>query len=80
MTAGVYAKLNNPIRLKYQGQGVSFLPHQLIHSLLAGRHASHLRGRGLNFEEIRAYLPGDDIRSIDCDPTEPKAISTLLAG
>jgi uncharacterized protein (DUF58 family) len=24
-----------------------------------------MRGRGLNFEEIRAYLPGDDIRTID---------------
>jgi uncharacterized protein (DUF58 family) len=28
-------------------------------------HASRLRGRGLNFEEIRGYLPGDDIRNID---------------
>jgi uncharacterized protein (DUF58 family) len=24
-----------------------------------------MRGRGLNFEEIRGYLPGDDVRSID---------------
>jgi uncharacterized protein (DUF58 family) len=36
-----------------------------VHSLLAGRHASRLRGRGLNFEEIRRYLPGDDIRNMD---------------
>ena len=33
--------------------------------MLAGRHASRLRGRGLNFEELRAYLPGDDIRTLD---------------
>jgi uncharacterized protein (DUF58 family) len=33
--------------------------------VLNGRHASRLRGRGLNFEELRDYLPGDDIRSID---------------
>ncbi|MDA8745115.1 DUF58 domain-containing protein, partial [Rubripirellula amarantea] len=33
--------------------------------LLAGRHASRVRGRGLNFEEIRAYHAGDDIRTID---------------
>jgi len=32
---------------------------------LKGRHASRLRGRGLNFEELRDYLPSDDIRSID---------------
>ena len=65
MTKGAYTSLDELIRLKFQGQGFSFLPRQPIHSLLAGRHASRLRGRGLNFEEIRVYQPGDDIRSID---------------
>lgn len=65
MTDGVYTDLKDLIRLKFQGQGFSFLPRQPIHSLLAGRKASRLRGRGLNFEEIRGYLPGDDIRNID---------------
>lgn len=36
-----------------------------VYSLLAGRHASKLRGRGLDFEEVRLYVPGDDIRNID---------------
>jgi uncharacterized protein (DUF58 family) len=36
-----------------------------VHSLLSGRYASRMRGRGLNFEEIRDYRPGDDVRSID---------------
>ena len=62
---GVYADLDALIRLQFQARGFSFLPHQPVHSLLAGRHASRLRGRGLNFEEIRRYLPGDDIRSMD---------------
>ena len=65
MTQGVYADLNSLTRLKHQGQGFSFLPRQPIHSLLVGQKASRLRGRGLNFEEIRNYLPGDDIRNID---------------
>ncbi len=65
MTTGVYTDLQSLIRLKHQGQGFSFLPRQPIHSLLAGQKASRLRGRGLNFEEIRNYLPGDDIRNID---------------
>jgi uncharacterized protein (DUF58 family) len=64
-TAGVYADLDALVRLQFQAQGFSFLPRQPIHSLLAGRHASRLRGRGLNFEEIRRYLPGDDIRTMD---------------
>ena len=35
----------------------SFLPQQPVTSILSGRYASRLRGRGLNFEEIRRYLP-----------------------
>lgn len=62
---GVYADLDELIRLQYKAQGFSFLPRQPIHSILSGRHASRLRGRGLNFEEIRGYLPGDDIRNMD---------------
>jgi len=62
---GAYADLDELIRLQYKAKGFSFLPRQPIHSILAGRHASRLRGRGLNFEEIRKYLPGDDIRNID---------------
>jgi len=61
----VLFRSKNLISLKHQGQGFSFLPRQPIHSLLAGQKASKLRGRGLNFEEIRHYLPGDDIRNID---------------
>jgi uncharacterized protein (DUF58 family) len=62
---GVYADLDELIRLQYKATGFSFLPRQPIHSILAGRHASRLRGRGLNFEELRRYLPGDDIRNMD---------------
>jgi uncharacterized protein (DUF58 family) len=63
--AGVYASLDELIRLQFKAQGFSFLPRQPLHSVLYGRHASRLRGRGLNFEELRQYLPGDDIRALD---------------
>jgi uncharacterized protein (DUF58 family) len=62
---GVYADLDELIRLQFKARGFSFLPKQPIHSLLAGRHASRIRGRGLDFEELRDYLPGDDPRTID---------------
>lgn len=64
-TRGVYAELADLVRLRHLASGFNFLPRQPVHSLLSGRHASKLRGRGLNFEEIRQYLPGDDIRQID---------------
>jgi len=63
--AGVYADLGELIRLRFKAGGFSFLPRQPVQSLLAGRRASRLRGRGLDFEEIRNYLPGDDIRNMD---------------
>ena len=62
---GVYVDLDELIALEQRGRSVSFLPHQPVHSLLAGRYASRMLGRGLNFEEIRDYRPGDDVRSID---------------
>jgi uncharacterized protein (DUF58 family) len=63
--AAVYASLDELMRLRFKASGFSFLPRQPIHSVLSGRHASKLRGRGLNFEELRNYLPGDDTRHID---------------
>ncbi|MCF6311542.1 MAG: DUF58 domain-containing protein [Verrucomicrobiales bacterium] len=61
----IYADLDQLVRLEHRARGFSFLPRQPIHSILAGRHSSRLRGRGLNFEEIRGYLPGDDVRTMD---------------
>ncbi|WP_171180453.1 DUF58 domain-containing protein [Ruegeria sp. HKCCD8929] len=51
--------------LEARARALRFLPRQPARSVLNGRHASRLRGRGLNFEELRSYLPGDDVRSID---------------
>ncbi len=67
---GVYVTLQDLIRLQHQAAGFSFLPRQPVHSLLSGRHASRLRGRGLDFEELRQYRPGDDIRSMDWKATK----------
>ncbi|MCP3476571.1 DUF58 domain-containing protein [Bradyrhizobium sp. CCGUVB1N3] len=64
-TPGVYVGLDDLIALEYRGRKISFLPRQPVHSLLSGRFASRMRGRGLNFEEIRDYRAGDDVRSID---------------
>lgn len=53
------------LSLEGKARGLTFLPRQPARSILNGRHASRLRGRGLNFEELRDYLPSDDVRSID---------------
>ncbi|WP_201316317.1 DUF58 domain-containing protein [Dyella sp. EPa41] len=61
----VYVTPAHLARLEYDARRLAATPHRPHHSILAGRHASRLRGRGLNFEEIRAYVPGDDLRHLD---------------
>ena len=65
----VHATLEHLRRLEGLARGLRFLPRQPSRSVLNGRHASRLRGRGLNFEEMRNYLPGDDVRAIDWKAT-----------
>lgn len=63
--ARAHVTLDDLLRLRHRAKGFSFLPKQPVHSLLVGRHASRLRGRGLDFEELRQYVEGDDVRTID---------------
>lgn len=62
---GVVITLDEMMRFEYYVQDIPLLPQHPVYSILAGRHASRLRGRGLDFEEVRIYVPGDDIRNID---------------
>lgn len=69
MEARVTVTLDELVMLKAEARGFSLLPRQPVGSLLAGRHASRLRGRGLEFEELRHYHMGDDIRTMDWKAT-----------
>jgi uncharacterized protein (DUF58 family) len=40
-----------------------------VDAMFAGDYRSAVRGRGMEFEEVRAYAPGDDIRHIDWNVT-----------
>lgn len=61
----VYMSLGQLMALEFQTRGLSFVTRQPQGSILAGNHASRLRGRGLNFDELRRYQPGDDLRHLD---------------
>jgi len=43
--------------------------NRLVESLLGGEYHSAFRGRGMEFEEVREYQPGDEIRTIDWNVT-----------
>lgn len=40
-----------------------------VADVLAGQYVSVFRGRGIEFDEVRPYVPGDDVRSIDWNVT-----------
>ncbi|WP_336355687.1 DUF58 domain-containing protein [Pseudomonas granadensis] len=61
----VYVSLAQLMALEFKARDLSFLARQPLGSILAGNHASRLRGRGLNFDELRRYQPGDDLRHLD---------------
>lgn len=62
----VYVSLEELLQMSRYAKGFSFRARkQKVRSILAGKYASKLRGRGIDFEEVRQYVPGDDIRNID---------------
>ena len=62
----IFITLNELLKMEHLSKGFSLLASkQRVRSVLGGKHASKLRGRGLDFEEVRNYVPGDDIRNID---------------
>lgn len=38
---------------------------RMVNTLMAGQYRSIFRGSGIEFEEVREYTPGDDVKSID---------------
>lgn len=64
--AGVYVEWRQLLGLEFAARSLRWPPQTAsARSLLAGRHRSRVRGRGLDFIELRNYQPGDDTRAID---------------
>ena len=64
--SNIFVTLQDLLKLEGLALGFSFLARkQKVRSILGGKHSSKLRGRGLDFEEVRNYVAGDDIRNID---------------
>jgi len=42
---------------------------RLVNDSFAGEYHSVFRGRGMEFDEVRPYLPGDEVRTIDWNVT-----------
>ena len=58
------SKALDPELLK-QLRSIEIRTQRLANEQLAGTYSSVFKGQGLSFREVRAYLPGDDVRWID---------------
>ena len=50
-------------------QRIQIVANRSVNDLLAGHYRSVFRGRGMEFDEVREYQPGDEIRTIDWNVT-----------
>ncbi|WP_295882445.1 DUF58 domain-containing protein [uncultured Thiohalocapsa sp.] len=61
----LYPRLDDLLELRHQAHTLGVSSHHLVNSTFAGLYASVFRGAGINFEEVREYREGDDIRHMD---------------
>jgi uncharacterized protein (DUF58 family) len=61
--------MNDPKEILRKIRRLELRTRRLVESSFAGQYQSVFKGRGMNFEEVRPYSPGDEIRSIDWNVT-----------
>ncbi len=50
-------------------QRIQITASHLVNDVLAGEYHSVFKGRGMEFDEVRLYVPGDEVRTIDWNVT-----------
>ena len=63
--AGIYTDLGRLLNCRHWAKSLKLFARQPARSMLLGEARSKFRGRGMEFEEVRHYQPGDDVRNID---------------
>ncbi len=63
--AAIRPEIHDLLALRSQARWLRRRPPGQVQAPLTGPHRSGLRGRGMDFREVRDYQPGDDIRCID---------------
>ncbi|MDQ7005278.1 MAG: DUF58 domain-containing protein [Ghiorsea sp.] len=67
-------QLSELIAMQHQAASLA-VRRKHIKATMSGAHVSRLRGRGMEFDEVRVYQPGDDVGSIDWKVTARKGVT-----
>src|SRR6187551_475768 len=58
-----------PAEIAQAVKRIQFITGRQVADVMAGAYLSVFKGRGMEFDEVRPYVPGDDVRSIDWNVT-----------
>src|ERR1700744_2618606 len=58
-----------PAEIAQAVKRIQFVTRRQVSDGMGGADLSGVKGRGLDFDEVRPYVPGDDIRAIDWNVT-----------
>ncbi len=58
-----------PAEIAQAVKRIQFVTGRQVSDVMAGAYLSVFKGRGMEFDEVRPYVPGDDIRAIDWNVT-----------
>lgn len=61
----IYPDFDELLQLGYRASRIGLTSRRKVQMIASGDHRSPFRGKGLEFEEVREYVPGDDVRNID---------------
>ena len=58
-----------PKEILKQVRRIEITTSRMVTDVFAGQYHSVFKGKGMEFDEVREYFPGDDVRSIDWNVT-----------
>lgn len=65
LSSGAEIQTANLVAIRHLASLLPIHKQKKVLNDMAGVHTSNLRGRGVDFSEVRSYQPGDDIRAMD---------------
>ena len=67
----------NAAQLQAKVRQIEIRTRRLVSDTMVGQYQSVFKGQGMDFDEVREYMPGDEVRNIDWNVTARKVVDSL---